>query len=68
MAARIPGVFPFMQTLAYRTRSFLANRFRYANLSMRAQLPIKLSLRLRHSASANVLFCNAQRPASADAA
>ena len=27
-AARIPGVSPFMQTLAYRTRGFLANRFR----------------------------------------
>ena len=27
-AMRIPGVSPFMQTLAYRTRSFLANRFR----------------------------------------
>ncbi len=27
-AARIPGVSPFMQTLAYRTRGFLSNRFR----------------------------------------
>jgi len=60
-AARIPGVSPFMQTLAYRTRGFLSNRFRCVRqLAARLNGPAQLLRIASHMLSVGIVLRSGQ--------